>query len=560
MAPIALQVSILVGIIWLVSKVFRNVSSEFIALVWILVFVRLVLPPSLSAPWSATELFGDMLPASPQYGWAHPDANEAIIAASDAYTGDSGVTIAASSSFNWSALLTAAFIFWAAIALSLFSIIAIQYARYWKKVRDELSSPATQLQENFEVQLAAMNMPNTVLLRQSKMVDTPGVFGVNVPVVLLPHDAADRFERNSLSDIMAHELAHIRRRDLMIGWVTSALACAYWFHPLVWFALIQYRRNRELSCDEMALKATSGDGLGFARTILKVAETSRQTVPLSAGFLGILEQSDNLMKRVKVAQSDKPVRSLTSVGLVGILAIAALLLPMGQWNHTSSAQDVDDMAAPKVVKTVPAIGAKDVDPAAAEIRVTFDKPMQSGFSWTGGGEAFPEIVGKPKWIDDKTCVLTVKLEAAKYYRVGINASSFKNFAGKNGKGAELNVIHFTTKGADEATLAKRTIPKIVTQIPANGATDVDPALAEMSVGFDIKMGGGFSWVKVDGQFPATTTPAKWSEDGKISTIGVKLEPGATYRFGLNSVYHNNFQSVSGVPTAPVVWEFTTKSE
>jgi len=562
MVPMALQVTILAAIIWLVIKVFRNISSEFIALIWILVFVRLVLPPSLSAPWSATELFGDMLPVtSVQFNVAQPDASRTVIADTEATAEGLLVSASTFSNIDWALIATAAFFIWAFVGFGLLAIIAYQYASYWKRIREELSSPETPLQENFEKQLAAMDMDNTILLRQSKMVDTPGVFGVNVPVVLLPHDAEERFEGDSLSDIIAHELAHVRRRDLMIGWATSALACVYWFHPLVWFALIQYRRNRELSCDEMALTATNGDGLGFARTILKVAETSREPIPLSVGFLGILEQSDNLMKRVNVARSDKPRRKLTTPGLVGILAMAALLIPMGPWTVMKAAENenVDDSSAPKVVKTIPMIGAKEVDPAATEIRVVFDRPMQKGFSWTGGGDVFPEIVGKPKWVDSKTCVLTVKLVPSKYYRLGINSSSFKNFRGENGQAAELNAIYFVTKGADETTLAKLTKPNIVKQIPAPGATDVDPTLTEISVVFDTKMGAGFSWVKVNGLFPETNGTASWSDDAKTSSIPVKLQPATTYRFGLNSVYHNNFQSASGIPIVPVVWEFTTKS-
>jgi hypothetical protein len=63
---------------------------------------------------------------------------------------------------------------------------------------------------------------------------------------------------------------------------------------------------------------------------------------------------------------------------------------------------------------VPKNGAKEVDPAIKELRVTFNVAMGDGFSWTGGGSQFPTIPEgkKPFWTEDhKTCVLPVELAA-----------------------------------------------------------------------------------------------------------------------------------------------------
>ena len=55
--------------------------------------------------------------------------------------------------------------------------------------------------------------------------------------------------------------------------------------------------------------------------------------------------------------------------------------------------------------------------------------LASGFSWTGSGPDYPTGPEgeKPRWINKRTCVLPVKLQAARYYRVGINSTSFQNF-------------------------------------------------------------------------------------------------------------------------------------
>ena len=96
-------------------------------------------------------------------------------------------------------------------------------------------------------------------------------------------------------------------------------------------------------------------------------------------------------------------------------------------------------------------GAKEVDPATAEVTVTFDRDMASGFTWNGDGPDFPFLAGaKAFWRDRRTCVLPVKLEPGRSYRVGLNLFSpnFQAFRSVAGGRALPTTINFTT-GARE---------------------------------------------------------------------------------------------------------------
>jgi hypothetical protein len=103
--------------------------------------------------------------------------------------------------------------------------------------------------------------------------------------------------------------------------------------------------------------------------------------------------------------------------------------------------------APKILFTKPVDGAKDVDPALAEITVTFDQDMDEGFSWTGSGPEFPPSPEgtKVQWRGKRTCVMPVKLEPAHHYQVGINSPSHQNFRSAAGDSAAPSSIGFTTK-------------------------------------------------------------------------------------------------------------------
>src|SRR5688572_22900742 len=86
---------------------------------------------------------------------------------------------------------------------------------------------------------------------------------------------------------------------------------------------------------------------------------------------------------------------------------------------------------PSVIKTVPECGNTNVDAAATtQIKVTFSKGMMDGsWSWSQiADETFPQITGKPRYLDDKkTCVVDVKLQPKKTYVIWLNTQKFGNF-------------------------------------------------------------------------------------------------------------------------------------
>ena len=109
---------------------------------------------------------------------------------------------------------------------------------------------------------------------------------------------------------------------------------------------------------------------------------------------------------------------------------------------------------PVVAKTVPAAGATDVDPALAEIKVTYSKNMQDGnMSWSMWGEEnYPETTGEPKYLQDgRTCVLPVKLQPNKFYALWLNSEKFKNFKDTGGRPAVPYLLTFYTGNATGRT-------------------------------------------------------------------------------------------------------------
>lgn len=125
----------------------------------------------------------------------------------------------------------------------------------------------------------------------------------------------------------------------------------------------------------------------------------------------------------------------------------------GKAKKAKSGQN-DVGTSPVVLSTVPAALADKVSPKLRRIKVTFDQEMaDDSWSWTGGGDTYPETTGSPRYNKDRTkCSLPVKLEPGKVYWVGVNSPSYQNFKSAAGQPAMRYVILFATKDQNgEAT-------------------------------------------------------------------------------------------------------------
>ncbi len=103
----------------------------------------------------------------------------------------------------------------------------------------------------------------------------------------------------------------------------------------------------------------------------------------------------------------------------------------------------------RVIATQPPAGASKVDPGLKAVRVSFSQPMMIdrwSFVKNPNLGRFPQLGGKPRFVDPKTCVLPVKLEPGVTYAVGVNTGGFSNFrpqAAPNKPCAPYQII-FTT--------------------------------------------------------------------------------------------------------------------
>jgi beta-lactamase regulating signal transducer with metallopeptidase domain len=99
---------------------------------------------------------------------------------------------------------------------------------------------------------------------------SPFVCGWLRPTIILPKSLIATLAPGQLSLVLLHELAHIKRHDLVWGWLLEIARIVYFFHPLVYWLGNRIRLERELACDQLAMAGTGEDAAAYAATLVQV--------------------------------------------------------------------------------------------------------------------------------------------------------------------------------------------------------------------------------------------------------------------------------------------------
>ncbi len=106
-------------------------------------------------------------------------------------------------------------------------------------------------------------------VRLSDEIETPQVCGLHEPVVLLPTEMT-AFTTEERAMTLCHELVHIRRRDLTLGWVPACAERLFFFHPLARLAAREYIAARESACDAAAIRALDVSVTDYGRMLIRL--------------------------------------------------------------------------------------------------------------------------------------------------------------------------------------------------------------------------------------------------------------------------------------------------
>ena len=321
-------------VVWLLCQAFATMSPTLRAWLWRLAYLKLVLtlllppilvpvlparaiaPIHLSAPATDSvsgSVSGDVVPnAGPV---SLPDTSAST---PSPQSPPSGLAFRLSWTF-WLSLCWGVGVVWCLVRVAGEWIAAGWLRGLSEPVEDEaLTASCLELSER-------LGLRNPPQLMVSEGAGSPVLLGGSHPAIILPLALLAECSQPELELVIAHELAHHTRRDLLWGWAPALGHALFFFFPLEWLAAHEYRLAQEMACDELAIRTSRVHVGDYGEALLKVAARHRPNLQSRLVTVGIVESSQILKRRLLAMKEmgSFPVRpgmavtAVVSLGLLG---------------------------------------------------------------------------------------------------------------------------------------------------------------------------------------------------------------------------------------------------
>jgi len=178
-----------------------------------------------------------------------------------------------------------------------------------------------------------LGAPRKLVLLSVERLATPLTVGWWRPVVLVPAALLAGMPAPLLEALLAHEIAHVARRDYLVNLIQACIEALLFFHPVVWWLSARLRAERELVADELAATVI-GDPPRLARALQSLAST---TFAAAGAPLVVSARGGSMLRRIEALVAQRPRAASWKPTLVATLLSGAALL--AQWPQVPAATD-----------------------------------------------------------------------------------------------------------------------------------------------------------------------------------------------------------------------------
>jgi beta-lactamase regulating signal transducer with metallopeptidase domain len=359
---------ILASFVFAVTRLWRSPPAAHA--LWLLVLLKLVFPPLLHFDVSAlpmprpkhavNRVTSDAPPserplADNRRHFLDRPAPRTVTPVLPARAQD--IDLAANLRRFWEQGRTALFWSWLGGAALVGMVALTRIVRFERLLRDTL--PASERLKRLAIEIAArLGIRRVPDVRYVECVEVPFLWCAGRrPVIVLPMRLRTRLDDERLALILAHELAHLRRRDHWVRAVEMLVSSIYWWNPLVWFIRRQIHQAEDLCCDAWVRWAFPDCTKHYAELLLNTAESlgASRTVarPLPATpFLS----SFSLKARIEMILESRFAPYVSTKSLFVLALLAILVLPLFLQTTKTEARADSNEEAP---------AARDQEPVAA---------------------------------------------------------------------------------------------------------------------------------------------------------------------------------------------------
>ena len=310
---------------------------------WLVVLLKLVVPPMVAWPWSPQELagrvYGAVTNADAATVQADLDAdNETaqpilLRLVGNARRSTAGAPSPTPRLWHKPSPGTLLLAVWIGGALVMAGIQAVRLRRVYQVIASGRAAPAW-LEEQVQALCAdfGLRTPKCLLSLQATSVFT---WGMGRPRIIIPDKAVEEIGRERWRGVIAHELGHLKRRDHWAGCLELLAGCLWWWYPVFWYARRRLHEHAETACDAWVVWALPDGRRNYADALVRAVEFVSER-PAPAPVLGMGSGAAVAFERrlVMVLREYVPCR-MPLGGAVFALLLAALVLP--GWSETPAA-------------------------------------------------------------------------------------------------------------------------------------------------------------------------------------------------------------------------------
>lgn len=229
---------------------------------------------------------------------------------------------------------------------------------------------------------------------RSADVRMPFACGVRTPTIVLPL-SSDTWSVERRQAVLLHELAHVRRNDLL-GHTFARLVCVvYWFHPMVWMAAGALRAESEQACDDLAVSSGTRAS-DYAEHLLDIVTSVKGDATPAVG-IAMARRSEFEGRMLAILDPERPRRNTTrrqAITLAGLIGAVTLLVgaaaPVAPGAAAAAQGMMTDSLASSAAQTVAQHSMGDSGRRGAQ---RASRPMMDAVA-TPESAAMPEMQGR----------------------------------------------------------------------------------------------------------------------------------------------------------------------
>lgn len=217
---------------------------------------------------------------------------------------------------------------------------------------------------------------------QSENVASPFVLGIIKPKIYLPFN----IDEQDMSHVIAHEMAHIKRKDYLWKPLGFLLLTLHWFNPLMWVGYLLLCRDIELACDQKVINELTNEQKADYSQALLTCSINRRIIsacPLAFGEVGVKDRVKSVLNYKKPAFWIIIVAVITSIAL----AVCFLTDPVKQDGDISTVGGVDDSNVQVQIFTAEQVTEALLNPTTQNKYIL----EQTTYKNTSMGITFPKV-------------------------------------------------------------------------------------------------------------------------------------------------------------------------